>query len=117
MVNKSDYKHQWVYKHKPDGCKCYDCGLEYGTFSDLSLPNWLWEEINPSIHKCSGILCPNCIASRLDYLGLWYSFCSDSIFFQSYLYIKIRRFIWDNITSRIRFKYWEIFYKNKVVDK
>jgi len=57
-----------------DPLKCYDCGLEYGTFPDFVIPDVLWERINPTYHEGSGILCPTCIAKRLDELDLWYDF-------------------------------------------
>jgi hypothetical protein len=50
---------------------CADCGMEYGTFPDLILPDDVWARIAPREGKY-GILCPTCIAKRLDKIGLWY---------------------------------------------
>jgi hypothetical protein len=36
----------------------------------------LWEEINPTEHEGSWILCPTCIVNRLNYLNLWYDVLS-----------------------------------------
>lgn len=70
------YKYPWKYseEERPCGnnCKCYDCGLEYGAFPDMVLPHDIWELINPSQYKGSGLLCPTCIANRLDFIGKWY---------------------------------------------
>jgi hypothetical protein len=51
---------------------CFDCKMLYGTFPDMVLPNDLWELINPSIYKGYGMLCPTCIANRLNYIDKWY---------------------------------------------
>lgn len=56
---------------RPQGC-CYDCGLKYGTFPDFSITNEHWELINPTHHEGAGILCPTCIAVRLNCIELWY---------------------------------------------
>jgi hypothetical protein len=50
---------------------CADCGMEYGTFPDMILPDDVWARIAPREGKY-GILCPTCIAKRLDKIGLWY---------------------------------------------
>jgi hypothetical protein len=50
---------------------CADCGIEYGTFPDMILPDDVWARIAPREGKY-GILCPTCIAKRLDKIGLWY---------------------------------------------
>jgi len=46
--------------------------MKYGEFPDLIIPNYLWELINPTQHEDAGLLCPTCIANRLNYLGEWY---------------------------------------------
>lgn len=50
---------------------CYDCGLEYGcdAWADISLPDEVWELINPSVNKGGGLLCFNCITRRLAFIG------------------------------------------------
>lgn len=46
--------------------KCYDCELSYEKFPcDIVLPHDLWEIINPSHRRGGGLLCPNCLLSRL----------------------------------------------------
>lgn len=68
------YKFRWRYtdkKERPAGC-CYDCRMKYDEFPDLNLPDQLWETINPTTKAGAGLLCPTCIANRLNYLGLWY---------------------------------------------
>lgn len=53
--------------------QCYDCGLSYDTgcgWCDVIIPNEIWELINPTNHKGVGLLCFNCIARRLEFLGL-----------------------------------------------
>jgi hypothetical protein len=69
----NNYKYQWKYKdnERPKGC-CYDCGLKYGEFPDMIIPDDLWKLINPTHHEGAGLLCPTCIANRLDYLDKWY---------------------------------------------
>lgn len=66
-------QYKWRYRddERPQG-SCYDCGLEYSNFPDMMIPDDLWERINPTEHEGAGILCPTCIARRLDHLGLWY---------------------------------------------
>jgi len=72
------YRFKWIYldKERPEGC-CYDCRMKYGDFPDMIIPDELWEKINPTHVDGAGLLCPTCIANRLDYLGLWYS---DNLF-------------------------------------
>ncbi len=48
---------------------CYDCGVEYGTTPDVSVPNEIWEKINPTYYIGAGILCPSCITIRLCAIG------------------------------------------------
>lgn len=50
--------------------RCEDCGLEY-PFPDYVLPDDVWKRIAPNPDG-NGLLCPTCIAKRLDKLGLWY---------------------------------------------
>ena len=73
-----NYKHQWRYTEKErnpgEYSCCYDCGMKYGEFPDMVIPNDLWELINPSKYKGSGILCPTCTVSRLDHIDRWYDF-------------------------------------------
>jgi len=70
------YKYPWKYTEQERPCgkygKCYDCGMEYGTFPDMVIPDELWALITPSQHKEGGLLCPTCIASRLDFINKWY---------------------------------------------
>lgn len=50
---------------------CYDCGIIYGgdSWSDLIIPDEIWEKINPTYHEGAGLLCCNCIVKRLKELG------------------------------------------------
>jgi regulator of replication initiation timing len=70
------YKYPWKYTKEERPCgtygKCYDCGMPYSEFPDMVLPNELWELINPSQYKGAGLLCPTCMANRLDFIGKWY---------------------------------------------
>jgi hypothetical protein len=72
----NNYKYPWKYTEEERPCgeygKCYDCGIPYEEIEDMVLPNELWELINPSQYKGSGLLCPTCIANRLNYIGKWY---------------------------------------------
>ena len=64
----------YVNQENPDvstSANCADCGMEYGTFPDMILPDDVWARIAPREGKY-GILCPTCIAKRLDKIGLWY---------------------------------------------
>jgi len=67
------YKYKWKYEdqERPKGC-CYDCKIKYHDFPDFIIPDDLWEQINPTYHNGAGLLCPTCIANRLDYIGKWY---------------------------------------------
>ncbi len=69
-----NYRFKWKYKDDecPQGC-CYDCRMKYSEFPDMMIPDELWELINPTYHKGAGLLCPTCIANRLNYLGKWYN--------------------------------------------
>lgn len=69
----NNYKYKWKYNdnERPQGC-CYDCRMKYGEFPDLIIPNHLWGLINPTLHEDAGLLCPTCIANRLNYIGEWY---------------------------------------------
>lgn len=75
------YKWKYSEEERPTGkCPfCYDCEMQYGTFPDVLLTSELWEKINPSNHKGSGILCPTCIAIRLDQAGLGNENCLVSV--------------------------------------
>lgn len=64
----------YVNQENPDvstSAHCADCGMEYGTFPDMILPDDVWARIAPN-EGGNGILCPTCIAKRLDKIGLWY---------------------------------------------
>lgn len=65
---------QWRYsaKERPPGAygRCYDCGRPYGSFPDMTVPDAVWESINPSAFEGGGILCPGCIGDRLAALGV-----------------------------------------------
>lgn len=67
-------KRKWKYNTEVDtsGGECYDCGLWYGggAWSDVTVPDEIWELINPTEFKGSGILCFNCMVRRLEFLGL-----------------------------------------------
>jgi len=67
------YKYQWKYHdfERPEG-QCYDCGINYNEFPDMIIPDELWEKINPTYHKGAGLLCPTCIANRLNFIDEWY---------------------------------------------
>ena len=69
----NNYKYKWKYKdsERPYG-KCYDCRIPYDNFNDMIIPDELWSLINPTYHIGAGLLCPTCIARRLDYIGKWY---------------------------------------------
>lgn len=69
-----DYKYPWKHPkdERPVGC-CYDCGLKYGDdFHDMVVPDDIWEKISPTYWQRAGLLCPTCMANRLDYIGEWY---------------------------------------------
>jgi len=53
-----------------DGCRCQGCGILY--VGDLVVPDEIWEAIKPAgkAHG-AGMLCANCIMSRVRDLGLW----------------------------------------------
>lgn len=73
IKNINNYHYKWKVKNdeRPKGC-CYDCRMKYSEFPDMIIPDNLWELINPTELEGAGILCPTCIASRLDYIGEWY---------------------------------------------
>ena len=70
---KENYVHSWY-----DDCKfggkvvCPDCKIEYGKFPDMLVSDETWKEISPTGNE-GGVLCPTCIARRMDYLNLWYT--------------------------------------------
>ena len=68
-----NYRYKWRYNdsERPSGC-CYDCRIKYSEFPDMSILDDLWELINPTEHEGSGLLCPTCIANRLNFIGKWY---------------------------------------------
>ena len=70
---RANYRYKWKYieSERPKG-RCYDCRLKYNEFPDMIIPNDLWELINPTEHKGAGILCPTCIANRLNHINKWY---------------------------------------------
>lgn len=71
MAKKWTYTNEEVdYKLVKPGC--YDCGLVYGgpAWVDVLVTNEIWEKISPSPHNKAGLLCFNCIAARLKFLGL-----------------------------------------------
>lgn len=51
--------------------KCAGCGLDYSKFQDYILPDDVWCRIAPC-EDGSGLLCPTCIANKLNEIGLWY---------------------------------------------
>lgn len=61
---------------RPSG-KCYDCKIPYGSFRDFTISDEHWEIINPTNHEGAGLLCPTCIANRLDSVGLWYGYYNE----------------------------------------
>lgn len=70
---KADYKYKWRYtKAEENGRVCYDCKAPYKDFAEFVVDDELWKQINPTYRKGKGILCPMCMANRLNYLGLWY---------------------------------------------
>lgn len=68
----SGYKYPWTL---PDSERskavCADCKAVYGTYQDMVIPDDLWLEISP-FGDCGGLLCPTCIANRLDHIDKWY---------------------------------------------
>ena len=50
---------------RPKGA-CYDCLIPCDTFPDMLISSEMWEKINPTYHIGAGILCPTCIAKRLN---------------------------------------------------
>lgn len=65
--SQSAHERQWRYAdwERPRG-ECYDCGLNYDRWGgDMDIPDHLWEEINPTYHEGSGLLCPTCIVQRV----------------------------------------------------
>jgi len=75
---KDNYKYPW--KHPKDEipqAQCYDCGMKYENFQDMIVPHDIWEKISPTYWQCTGLLCPTCMANRLEYIGEWY----ENVFF------------------------------------
>lgn len=60
------------YNTIPNPLACYDCGFLYGApgWLEVTIPDEVWEQINPTYHEGSGILCVTCIARRCEELGL-----------------------------------------------
>jgi hypothetical protein len=73
-ILRENYRYKWRYSddERPRGC-CYDCRIKYSEFPDVIISDELWEEINPTTYEGSGLLCPTCMANRLNYLGKWNS--------------------------------------------
>jgi hypothetical protein len=71
MIN--NYKYPWKHpkNERPQGC-CYDCKMPYHDFPDMVIDDDLWELISPTYWQGAGLLCPTCMANRLNHLGLWY---------------------------------------------
>lgn len=76
-VQRQDFpyeqKRKWKYTEDDTlGGECYDCGIDYGgaEWTDVALPDEIWELINPTDREGGGILCFNCIVRRLKFLGL-----------------------------------------------
>jgi len=69
----NNYKYSWKHPidERPQGC-CYDCGMKYGDFHDMVVPDDVWEKISPTHWQGAGLLCPTCMANRLDFIGEWY---------------------------------------------
>jgi hypothetical protein len=61
---------KYTDNERPEDAQCYDCGLSYDKCGDCTVPNDIWEQINPTYHTGAGILCPNCMLQRLHELGI-----------------------------------------------
>jgi len=76
IKDTKNYRYKWRYKENErplqEYCCCYDCGISYSQFQDMVIPDELWELINPTYCRGSGLLCPTCIVNRLHYIGKWY---------------------------------------------
>lgn len=72
MFTIKGYHYKWRHKdsERPQVC-CYDCRMKYSEFPDMIIPDDLWELINPTYHEGAGLLCPTCIANRLDHIHMW----------------------------------------------
>jgi hypothetical protein len=74
MSDISKYKYPWKHpKNARPQAVCYDCKMPYHDFQDMVIDDDLWELISPTYWQGAGLLCPTCMANRLDYLGLWYT--------------------------------------------
>lgn len=63
-----DNKDVFVPVGDQDGCNCQGCGVCYT--ADLLVPDDVWEKIKPEGKaQGAGLLCPNCIMSRLAAIG------------------------------------------------
>lgn len=69
MGKETSKEYKWKYD-KPPIAECYDCGLAYDKFTDMVIEHDLWEKINPTYDKGCGLLCPNCMATRLNEIGV-----------------------------------------------
>lgn len=49
---------------RPKGV-CYDCRKPYSLWSDFSVDDDVWEQINPTYHEGAGLLCQACIENRI----------------------------------------------------
>jgi hypothetical protein len=72
-ADTNKYRYRWRYDENdaPQGV-CYDCRIKYHHFPDMHLPNEAWFAISPAHEPAGGLLCPTCMANRLQYLNLWY---------------------------------------------
>jgi hypothetical protein len=67
---KTDRQTEWLLT-KPNPLACYQCLLRYGGghWIEAVVANDVWERISPTGNE-GGILCINCMADRLQRLGL-----------------------------------------------
>ena len=66
------YKYPWILPESERmNCVCADCKTPYDTFRDMVVPNDIWAKISPFGDE-GGLLCPTCIANRLNHIDKWY---------------------------------------------
>lgn len=73
MLRKWKYNDADIRPLASYGAACYDCGLSYDGgcgWCDVTVPNEIWELINPTYYPGAGLLCFNCMARRLAFIGL-----------------------------------------------